>query len=233
MRNNTWDFYYNKNSDGNIRANLVYTPYINKDRTILCMSFNRDTRYHFDEEQNKLWTENDLIDRFNKELTFHEKVRSVIPTLKILEVDYDNREIYIEWPGDDFYMLGLDTPYDELLPSWKEQWLHIIQTLKHIGVSKFSLHPNSFVIKDHKLVPFNWFFCYDRNETGITIANVLKQISTQRLDKLLHILASQNIYVDKGYTAQELEDVCFNSFRSNYPQELIEKVLNDNSIRSN
>lgn len=226
MRTSDWKYYYNRNNDGLIRANLVYTPYVNPENNILCMSFNRDVNYHFVQHENDAWDEESLTERFYKEINYREKVKYIIPTLELIEVDTINREIYIEWPGDDFYMMGLEKPYDEILPDWQEQWIHIIETLKRINISKFSLHPNSFVIKNHKLVPFNWFFCYDRDQRGITIASVLKQISTQRLDKLAPVLDQMGMKINKEYTAQQLENVCFNSFRSNYPKGLIERVMN-------
>lgn len=214
--------YYNENNDGPIRANLVYTPYVQDN--IFRMSFNRNPEYHFDEEANKLFTDQVLQDRFERELRFHEKVCTVLPTLEILDVNEDKREIDIEWPSDDFYMLGRQSSYDEVLPSWKEQWLHIVRTLKRVNVSKFSLHPNSFVVKNERLIPFNWFFCYERDEPT-RIANVINQISTERFDKLKPLLDKHNIGIDEILPAKDFEKLALECFTSNYTEDLISSAI--------
>lgn len=214
--------YYNENNDGPIRANLVYTPYVQDN--IFRMSFNRNPEYHFDEKANKLFTDQVLQDRFERELRFHEKVRTVLPTLEILDVNEDKREIDIEWPSDDFYMLGRQSSYDEILPSWKEQWLHIIRTLRRVNVSKFSLHPNSFVVKNNRLIPFNWFFCFERDELT-SLSSVIKQISTERFDKVTPLLDKHSISINDVRPAKEFEQLGLECFTSSYTPELIEEAI--------
>jgi len=219
------EYYYNENEHGLVRANLVYTPLVDKKKNVMCMSFNRDLHYHFDPNQNALWTDLDLQNRFEKELEYHKKVQKLLPTLEIYDVDYDNRKIYMEWPSDDFYMLGRNESWDRLLPDWKEQWLHIVKTLKHgAKISKFSLHPNSFVIRNQRLIPFNWFFCYDRDEPT-NLSGVIKQISIERFDKLKPILDKYKIGIDEIRPAKDFEHLCLMSFSSNYPEDLIEQAI--------
>ena len=213
--------YYNQNNDGPIRANLVYTPYT-EDNTFI-MSFNRDPEYHFDKDANALFTEEVLVDRFDRELRFHEKVKDVLPTLEIVDVDYIKREIYLEWPSDDFYMLGRKSSYDEVLPDWKQQWLHIIRTLRRVNVSKFSLHPNIFVVSNQRLVPFNWFFCFERNELT-SLESVVKQISSDRLDKVTPLLNKHSISLTDVRPAKDFELLGLECFTSSYGSELITKA---------
>ena len=210
--------YYNQNNDGPIRANLVYTPYTENNTFI--MSFNRDPEYHFDKDANALFTEEVLADRFDRELRFHEKVKDVLPTLEIIDVDYIKREIYLEWPSDDFYMLGRKSSYDEVLPDWKQQWLPVIRTLRRVNVSKFSLHPNSFVVSNQRLVPFNWFFCFERNELT-SLESVVKQISSDRLDKVTPLLNKHNISLTDVRPAKDFELLGLECFTSSYGSELI------------
>jgi hypothetical protein len=94
-------------------------------------------------------------------------------------------------------------------------------------IIKFSLHPNSWVAKDGVLIPFNWFFCYDKAEPNITIRNVLKQISYERQEKLGVVLKAAGMDLDTPYNVTTLQQVAFNSFRSNYPADLIDNIIND------
>ena len=225
-----WSYY--KNLEGDIagehewvRANLVYTPYVSPDGNVFCMSFNRDPNYHIHEIENKDWTEELLEDRFRKELEFHQKASRVLPTLKILDIDYENRRIFLEWFGDDFYMQGLKSGgYDNVLPNWKDQWVNLIKNMWDLGIYKISLHPNSWVAHNGILYPFNWFFCYNESDPSITVRSLLIQISEGRQEKL------NGVDLDTPYTPRQAQYIAFNSFRNNYPEDLIERILKEYGV---
>jgi len=220
-----WEHYYNLEGTELVRANLVYTPYVSPDKKIFCMSFNRVLSYHKYEEENMLWTEELLTDRFNRELEFHDKASKVMPTLKLLHVDHTNRQIFLEWFGDDFLMQAMDIGYDTLLPDWESQWTQLIEKMHSVGIYKISLHPNSWTVNDGVLIPFNWFFCYDRDESPVTIRSLLVQISSGRQEKLAEVLESNGVDLDELITPVKLQAIAFNSFRHNYPTQLIDNVL--------
>jgi len=215
-----WDLYYNLEGDQPVRANLVYTPYISPDQKTICMSFNRDIAYHKYPEENVMWTEELLSDRFNKELEFHKLASMTMPTLRLLDADTTKREVYFEWHGADFFMQGLAAGgYDNVLPDWQEQWLSLIEKMWAANIYKISLHPNSWIAHDGKLIPFNWFFCYHKNSSPVTVQSLLLQISSGRQEKLA------GIELETPFTPIQLQTIAFNSFRQNYPKELIEKSV--------
>jgi hypothetical protein len=214
-----WDYYYNLEGTEHVRANLVYTPYVSPDKKTLCMSFNRDLDYHKYDYENIRWNAEILKERFDKELEFHSIASKVMPTLKLQDVDMDNRKIFLEWHGNDFLMQGMTNGYDSVLPDWQAQWIDRIETMWANDIYKISLHPNSWVAHDGELIPFNWFFCYHENNAPITIRSLLLQISTGRQEKLV------GIDIDAELTPKQLQTIAFHSFKNNYPTELIENVL--------
>jgi hypothetical protein len=221
-----WNMYYNKDKDGEIRANLVYTPLVSPDKKTLCMDFNRYPEYHQWPEENALWTEELLTERFNREVKFNSLASSFIATIPIVDIDKKNRRIFLDWYGDDFYMQGFNNGgYDNVLPNWKEQWIDSIRIMQKNNVFKISLHPNSWVVKDQKLIPFNWFFTYELNEPALTIRSLLIQISPSRQEKLEEILSQSGIDIDTKYNVDFLQKIAFYSFRSNYPKDLIDEIL--------
>ena len=221
-----WDLYYNLEGDEYVRANLVYTPYVSPDKKTICMSFNRDRAYHKNEHENVLWTEEMLDDRFSKELEFHRLASKTMPTLKLLDVETVDRKIFFEWHGDDFLMQGLAAGgYDKVLPDWQPQWLDLIRKMRAVGIYKISLHPNSWIAHQGKLIPWNWFFCYHSDSEPVTFRSLLPQISAGRLEKLVGVLADQGVDLDTMCSPQMMQKIAFNSFRYNYPPELIENVL--------
>lgn len=223
-----WDFHYDVKNDGTpMRSNLVYTPRVNSDRTIFCMDFNRDFNFHNKPEENKLWTDDMLLERFNRELKFHDMAKSCgIPVLEILEVDYSNRRIFTEWYDTDFFMLGYKNQgFDNVLPDWREQWLNIMETLWKNNILKISLHPNSFAVKNGKLVAFNWFFTFENNEMDTSLLNYLPQISTERFEKLEPILKKFNITKSGPLKLRTMQELALNVFVSNYPKELMDEAI--------
>lgn len=225
-----WNLYYNLEGSEYVRANLVYTPYISPDNKTLCMSFNRDVAYH-PAEENIGWTEQILKDRFDRELLFHHRASRIMPTLKLLDADHNNRRVFFEWHGDDFFMQGLSkTSYDNVLPDWKNQWVQRLEEMWSDGIYKISLHPNSWVAHKGELIPFNWFFCYNKEEKDITIRSLLIQISSGRQEKLAKVLEQQGIDLDTPCSPKDVQRLAFNSFRSNYPAELIDSILEKHNV---
>jgi hypothetical protein len=236
-----WQYYYNVEGTQKeqVRANLVYTPLISPDGTTFCMSFNRDIGYHTDPAENALWSEADLTDRFNKELIFHEQAKQAgIPVLTIKEVDTAHRRVFLEWFGGDFYMQAKQTgnSYEQLLPDWQEQMLNRINAIWAAGITKLSLHPNSWVAHNGVLIPFNWFYCFKQGaeETGtirnpkITVRSMIKQISATRLEKVISLLDSLGMDIDTPYPLPVLQQLGLASFKANYPVDLIDRLISLN-----
>jgi hypothetical protein len=226
-----WSLYYNLEGEQQVRANLVYTPYVSPDGSTFCMSFNRDTRYHNNVEENAPWNDKLLDERFNREVTFYNRVSGHIPTLKVKKINSVNRTIQLEWHGDDFYMQTLKAGgYEKVLPDWQEQLKDRMRTMWQLGIRKISLHPNSWTVKDGVLIPFNWFFCYDVEEQ-IIIKDVLMQISTDRQKKLASVLDSNGFHFSSPYSATTIQKIALNSFRTNYPANLIDGLLQDDLLQ--
>ena len=221
-----WDYYWNEEPGDRFRANLVYTAYISGDRKTLCMSFNRDVNYHSNLEENTLWTEELLAERFQRELKFYNKAAGKIPVAELLDIDENNKKIYIKFPGDDFYMMGYKSSYDQVLPNWREQITERFKEMWSLGILKFSMHPDSWIVyEDGILRPINWFFTFEEGEPEKSISEYLIQLSDSRQDKLRPLLEKFNIDIEKKYQLWDLQNICFESFRHNYPSELIDSLL--------
>lgn len=221
-----WDLYWNIEGTDCYRANLVYTAYRSPDKKHFCQWFIRDIRYHNDNDENSLWTEQLLEDRFRKEIKFHAVASQSMPTLKIVEIDELQRKIIYEWPGDDFFMQSIYAGSREaVLPNWKEQWVELIEKMWQSNITKLSLHPNSWTVDNGVLIPFNWFYCYDTDTGTDSFSNMSIQISSGRKENLYPILEKFNIDWDKEYPVKDLQLIAFNSFRNNYPKELIDGVI--------
>jgi hypothetical protein len=190
------------------------------------MWFNRDPNYHPDSVENSQWTTELLTDRFQKELLFYNRARTSMPVLELEDVDSLNRVIVLRWPGDDFLMQSYHAgSMESILPDWKEQWLSRIEEMWSLNITKLSLHPNSWTVRDGVLVPFNWFFCYNTDTDVDSFSNFAIQISSGRLDGLWKIFETVGITFDGTYPVTKLQEAAFHSFKKNYPEDLMDLAL--------
>lgn len=221
-----WDLYWNIEGADCFRANLVYSAYRSPDKKHFCQWFSRDVNYHSDLQENAQWTDELLEDRFYKELRFRAIASQSMPTLKLVEVDEAQRKIIYEWPGDDFLMQSHYAGSREaVLPDWKEQWTSLIEKMWQANITKLSLHPNSWTVDDGVLIPFNWFYCYDTDTGTDSFENMSIQISSGRKENLYPLLEQYNIDWNTHYPIKQLQQIAFNSFRKNYPSDLIDRIL--------
>ena len=86
------------------------------------------------------------------------------------------------------------------------------------------MHPSSYFVVDGKLKSINYFFTYKDTEPNISIKDVESHIYSIRQDEMRKHLSTLAIEWDKPQSWKVLDQLCWNSFSKNYPQEFIERV---------
>jgi hypothetical protein len=102
--------------------------------------------------------------------------------------------------------------------------LNIIQTYRDLGWYKFSMHPSSYFIVDGKLKSINYFFTYHEREGPISIADHSSHIHSHRQTIMRTQVEAMGLSWDEPQPLSKLQELCFESFRTNYPAEFIEKA---------
>lgn len=225
-----FSYYYNNvPSFGLCRNNLIYTSLINDDRTIFVQHYTTEGNYH--KGQNEIVDPNLMDEKFNREVKFLSKMAYHNPDMvpKILEIDPLEKKIYLEINGVDFWQQSLDREcsFDEVLPDWQEQMLDIIKAHKERGWHKYSMHPSSYFVVNGRLKSINYFFTYDNSEPNISIADVESHIYTTRQDIMKQYIEQLGIKWTEPQSWNIFDKLCWESFRSNYPKNFIERILND------
>jgi hypothetical protein len=130
--------------------------------------------------------------------------------------------------GVDFWQRSLDanSGFDEILPNWQEQMLDIFQAHKDLGFYKYSLHPSSYFIVDGQLKSINYFFCHTDNEVPVPLSYFRSHISSDRQAKLESYFTEHNLTWDSVLPYGVLQQMTFESFRSNYPDDFIDQAKN-------
>jgi hypothetical protein len=145
---------------------------------------------------------------------------------EILDVNIPERKIYLRVDGLDFWnRANCDQEnYNLIVPDWQDQMLAIIQAHKDRGWYKYSIHPSSYFVVDGKLKSINYFFTYSENEGPISIADHASHIYSARQDIMRKQVEVMGLSWNAKESLDKLQLLCFESFRSNYPSDFIEKA---------
>jgi hypothetical protein len=222
-----FEYYYNQvPGEEPSRNNLIYTSLVDKKKKVFVQWYYNDTNYH--RGQNEVVEPKLMEEKFHRELHFLHNMAYHNPNMvpKILDVNIPERKIYLSIDGEDFWNRANcdQTNYDNVLPDWQEQMLAILQAHKDRGWYKFSLHPSSYFIVDGKLKSINYFFTYSSNEGPISIADHASHIYSSRQEIMRKQIEAMGLSWDKKESLDNLQQLCFETFRTNYPADFIEKA---------
>lgn len=221
------EYYYNTvPGDGLCRNNLIYTSLMSPDRKVFCQHYINDSEYHAGKNQ---VVNQDLMDsKWNREICYLTLMSEYYPDFvpKIIEIDIPERKIFLEIDGVDFWQQSLDKncSFDEILPDWQEQMLAIIQAYRDLGWYKYSMHPSSYFIINGKLKSINYFFTYSADEGPISLKDHESHISLNRQQQMRDYVKTIGVSWNDPEPLDVLQKLCFDSFRTNYPADFIEKA---------
>ena len=220
-------YYYNQTPGGDPwRNNLIYTSLINDSETVFCQWYKTDSDYH--KGQNQVVDPSLMRQKWECEIKYLTLMAKEYPDLvpKILDIDDKEQKLFLAIDGVDFWQRSLDgnCNFDQILPDWQEQLVSIIGAHKNLGLYKYSMHPSSFFVVDGKLKSINYFFTYENSDAPITIQEHTSHISSTRQDKMRIYTDALGISWDKPHPFDLLEQLCWDSFKTNYPPDFIERV---------
>lgn len=220
-------YYNNVPGKGLCRNNLIYTSLISEDKKTFVQWYYNDSEYH--QGQNEVVDPNKMKEKWLREVNYLTHMRNHFPDLvpNIINIDLENQKLFLEIDGPDFWeRAGCDfNNFDTVLPDWQEQMLEIIKAHKILGLYKYSMHPSSYFVVNGKLKSINYFFTYAQHEGPISIADHASHIYSTRQEEMKKYVEKLGISWDEPYPLSLMEKLCWNSFRTNYPAEFIEKVL--------
>lgn len=222
-----FEYYYNNVPGyGLCRNNLIYTSLISEDKKTFVQWYHNDSDYH--QGQNQVIDPSKMEEKWLREVNYLTQMRNAFPDLvpKITNIDLNAKKIYLEVDGPDFWeMAGCQTEnYSTVLPDWQEQMLEIITAHKKLGFHKYSMHPSSYFVVNGKLKSINYFFTYRSFEPNISIADVESHIYSTRQNEMRKHIEQLGIEWDKPQPWALFDELCWESFRTNYPTDFIEKA---------
>jgi hypothetical protein len=164
MDNTNWKYFYKVNSSMlNMASNMLYTPTMNEDGSILCMHYCKDNIYRTVNEV----TDDVITFFFKRELRFLKELKDYKFTPTVIEVDEQQQKIFIEWNKDSLSQIIHDPnrSLDTELPDWKEQLYNIIKSLNESNYYKMALYPHCFFIdKNKNIKTFDYYSIIPQDE---------------------------------------------------------------------
>lgn len=211
---------------GLCRNNLIYTSLMSADKKLFVQWYYNDPEYH--KGQNEILDPGKMEEKWLREVNYLTQMRNRYPDLipNIVKIDLDNRKLYLEVDGIDFWNRAncATENYDQVLPDWQDQMLNIIEAHKSLGVYKFSMHPSSYFIVNGRLKSINYFFTYAQHEGPISIADHSSHIFSTRQNIMRQQVEEMGLDWYEPQPLNKLQKLCFESFRTNYPADFIEKA---------
>ncbi len=222
-----FEYYYNNVPNvGLCRNNLIYTSLMSEDKKTFVKWYHNDTDYH--KGQNQVVDPEKMQEKWEREVKFLKLMHDAYPMHVpfILDIDYNDKKIYLQVDGSDFWeQAECDMKnFDKVLPNWQDQMLEIIKAHKVLGLHKYSMHPSSYFVVDNKLKSINYFFTYFHTEPSISIKDVESHIHLNRQAEIKKHLRNFGIEWDRPQPWSIMDQLCWESFRTNYPTDFIEKA---------
>jgi len=184
MNIDNWNYLY-KIANGRMgETNMMYTPLVSPDETIMCMYWNERSDYL---KHNPLASK-ELIDSFfekeKNNIRFFQKF-SWCPEL--LEINERQKKIFIRWNNNTLNrILFSDNNYslNDICPDWKFQIYKILYDIKQEGYLKLALYPHCFYLdNNNKIKTFDFYSCIKIDQSLIEISKIEGLISPFSVDR--------------------------------------------------
>ena len=168
-----------------------------------------------------------MEEKWLREVNFIQQMELKYPqhVPEIQDIDFMNKKLYLKIDGPDMWELaGCEGNDYSVVDNWEEQMLEIIQAHKDLGLYKYSMHPSSYFVVEGKLKSINYFFTYSDQDLGISLRSVMSHISEDRQADLFPKMEAAGIDVNKDTPHSQIQLLAFDSFKTNFPDEVMEKA---------
>jgi len=177
-----WNYLY-KIVDGNplVTTNLLYTPTVNDEQTVMCMSWDSKSEY----QKDRALTDELVEFFFDREVHYLEKFQGYDWAPEILDINMLTKRICIRWNGSSLNQIIYGGGnLDQACPSWKSQLYSMLSDIKNEGCIKNALYPHCFYIgSDGKLKTIDFYSCIDESNPFIDYKQIEGMIGTQSVDR--------------------------------------------------
>lgn len=169
---NNWQYFYKITDIGNLSStNMLYTPLMSPDESMLCMLWDENSPY----QKNRNLSKDLLNFFFEREVKYLTLFQRFSWAPKIYEIDIKNRKIIIEWNKESLNTIIYTKSRDlnSECSDWKDQLWTILSDLFNYGYYKMALYPHCFFIdKNKQIKSFDFYSTVHKSEKYIEISQI-------------------------------------------------------------
>lgn len=164
-----WNYVYKINDGYPNPTNMLYTPMVNPEGSVMCMSWDHTSKYQTNE---RLTSE--LVDFFFKrEVTYLSLFQEYDWCPKILSIELN--KIFIEW--DNRTLNNILTELPEHCPDWKDQIFTILEDINNAGYYKTALYPHCFFLgRNNQIKTFDFYGCIEKMYPYVKLKDIAGMI---------------------------------------------------------
>lgn len=170
------------------RHNMLYTPLVNPEGNIMCMSWDANSEYQTKYGARQEYTQ-ELVDFFfNREVTHLEVFKDYPWAPEIIDIDLTGKKIFYKWYGETLNSVvyanrNIDIEY----PDWQDQIEKILTDIYQAGYMKMSLYPHChYADREYKIHTIDFYGCAPRVNPFIEVSKLYGMIgprSNERFDE--------------------------------------------------
>jgi hypothetical protein len=173
-----WKYFYKIYETWEQPTNLLYTPLISPDGSMLCMKWDETEPYQKDNTR----LTKELVDFFfERELKYLTTFQDRAWAPKLIDVDLPNRKIVIEFNNETLnHVIFTGRDLDKICPDWKDQIFNILQDIVTSGYYKMALYPHCFFIdKNNQIKTIDFYGCLPQTERYLERSKIAGMIGNQ------------------------------------------------------
>ena len=204
MNVDNWLYYYkiNPDTDQLIETNLIYTPLINLEGTIMCMWFDQANSYQ--NENIAYWlperpdyTKEMVKFFFDRELEYLTAFKDKPWAPTILEIDYNRQQIFFRWEGQSLnHVIFGGGDLNEYCPDWQEQMIGIVKDIVSSGYYKVSLYPHCYYVEDGVLKTFDFYGCVRKDNPYVNLKDIKGMIGETSGPRFVEAVTDNKLNVE-------------------------------------
>ena len=180
MNIDNWQYYYKINPEDNsmIETNLIYTPLINPEGTIMCMWFDHTNRYQNEDiaywlPSRPFYTKEMVKFFFDREVEYLTAFKDKPWAPTVLEIDYERQQIFFKWQGKSLnHIIYSGGDLNDYCPCWQEQLVDIIKDIVASGYYKVSLYPHCYYVEDDVLKTFDFYGSVKQSDPYVLLDHI-------------------------------------------------------------
>lgn len=163
MQTTNWIPVYKFDDAGRSRCmtQQTYEPLLNPERTVFCANYDWTNTYQRQADPIRKAYTQDAVDWFwQNEIYNLLQFKDKPYTPKILDIDYRNRRVFIEWQGETCNeIIYSGKNLDNYCSDWRVQLQFIYTDLYKNGSYKLTMYPHCHFIKHGQIQAIDWYGC--------------------------------------------------------------------------